>query len=171
MALQDYYNDTDDVDDHEFFDDDTYFAQTFVANQDYTITSVKLLIGWYVSYEPGTNVIVSIRATTDYLGIPALGRIPTGDDLCSKSIACSSLPEYPDLISPPKTWTEITFDTPLALISGTEYAIVLRTDHPLSDIVWQKDASDSYYTFGNYAFYNGIFWTSILRIFVFLWIK
>jgi hypothetical protein len=155
-VLKESYNDTDLIDSTQYIDSSTWAAQSFTASESYTIESVKLVLNWYNSI-PSGNVTVSIRETTEFGG----GTKPTGGDLCSGTVACSSLPEYPA-----KTWTEITFDTPYALTKDVVYAIVVRTGVASPDIIWREDASSPTYSGGNYSYSTnaGSFWLLLTTI-------
>lgn len=86
----------------------SWAAQTFKAQSNYTITSVKLY--GYRSGNCGT-LTVSIRNSS--------AGVPTGSDLCSGTIAQASIPTNID-------WIEIDLGDGTPLTSGTIYAIVVR---------------------------------------------
>lgn len=130
MALQDYYNTGDDT--FIAATSTQWLAQTFTANQTYTIGSVKLKL--YRSVTPPTNVLVSIRAT-DGSGHP------TGGDLTTGSIAGSSITE-----GTPGAFHEIDL-TPYELTNGIKYAIVLTVDDV--SVTWRLDNSSPTYANGN----------------------
>ncbi|KKN46591.1 hypothetical protein LCGC14_0671410 [marine sediment metagenome] len=88
----------------------TWKAMTFTASQSYNITAVKL---WSKRKNSCGDATVSIRA------VDGDGK-PTGADLADKTVLEANLP----IIS---TWIEFLFGTPYALVSGTKYAIVVRT--------------------------------------------
>ena len=87
-----------------------WYAQTFTAESDHSITSVRLKLGRNGS--PGT-VTVSIRAT-DGTGHPSV------PDLTSGTTDGDTLPT-----GSPWEWREIAL-TSYPLTSGTKYAIVVR---------------------------------------------
>jgi hypothetical protein len=132
MALFDYYNTG--KDDVVYLDNINWLAQTFTPSENYTITSVKLLI-WRV-YTPGT-VTVSIKAVD-------IDGKPTGDDLCSGTINGNTLSE-----SDTDTYTEITFGDGCSLTSGTQYAIVVRS--AAGTVEWDYDNSTPAYAGGMQA--------------------
>ena len=130
MALQDYYNTGDDT--FATITSAAWYAQTFTANQAYTIGSVKLRL-WRQAGAPA-NVTVSIRAT-DGSGHP------TGGDLTSGSIAGSGITE-----NTAGAWYEITL-TSYSLSNGVKYAIVVRVD--TNNVRWRVDNSSPTYAGGN----------------------
>lgn len=125
----------------------TYWrAQTFTAESDHSVTSVKLQI--WRSGLPGT-VTVSIRAT-DGSGHPA------GSDLTSGTINGNTLTTTPG-------WYEIAL-TSYNLTSGTKYAIVVRapSGNLTNYLRWGFDQSSPTYAGGNYEYSgdSGSTWTS-----------
>ncbi len=88
----------------------TWKAQTFTTGSAYSIVSVALYCYKYTS--PG-NITVGIRATS-------AGK-PIDEDLASVTVADSVIPTFPT-----RAWYIFTFDTPYALGSATQYAIVWR---------------------------------------------
>jgi len=154
--LKEYYNDTDLIDGVEWIDNTHWAAQTFKVSDDYTITSVKLVLNWYSSI-PSGNVVVSIKNTESFAG----GTRPVGSDLCSASIPCTALPQHPE-----KTWTEIIFEDPCSLVKDETYAIVVHTEVSSPDIVWRNDGSSPTYSDGNYSYSinSGSYWTISLDI-------
>lgn len=69
---------------------------------------------------------------------------PTGDDLCSKSFSASTLT---DLIGDYSDTVEVTFDSPVELVSGIEYAIVVRTtgtDADTDPVEWGQHTENAY---------------------------
>ena len=106
----------------------TYLAQTFTAESNHTVSSVKLKM-YYVINNSGT-LTVSIKATS--------GGLPTGSDLASGSRLVQGMSN-----TSPGEWYEITMDTPYDLVSGTVYAIVITaTDASLG--VREDETSPSY---------------------------
>ncbi len=131
MALQDYYNTGDDAF-YSFLGGNAWKAQTFTANQTYTIGSLKLKLSRFGT--PG-NVTVSIRATA--------GGAPSGADLCVETFdgdTLSALPTY--------EWKEVTFSSPVELTSGVTYAIVVRV--VTSTLYWGRDSTSSTYSGGGF---------------------
>lgn len=110
MALIDYNNEGS-VATFVFGGGTKWYAQTFTASSSYNIGSVKLRMNRALS--PGT-VTVSIRATS--------GGLPIGGDLASGTTDGDTLPEEPS-----EEWRLITFSSSTALVSGTKYAIVVRS--------------------------------------------
>ena len=91
------------------------------ANENHTITSVKLYLGR--NGVPTGSFNVSIRAVS--------GELPTGSDLTFGSIPCSSITLA--------NWYEIAFNTPCILSAGTKYSIIARATSCTSstnDIAW-----------------------------------
>lgn len=113
-------------------------GQSFTASQDYDISSVEIKV--YKSGSPSGDLTVSIRAT-DGSGLP------TGGDLASGAIACSSITDT----SAPGDWYEITFGAAYSLSSGTKYAIVVRATSANSSnrIFLRADSSSPSYGGGN----------------------
>ena len=107
--LYEYYNTGED--NSAGFHSTYWYAQTFTAESDHSVTSVKLLL--WRSGLPGT-VTVSIRATDGISGQP------TGSDLTSGTINGDNL-----TISGLGEWKEIAL-TSYDLTKGTKYAIVVR---------------------------------------------
>lgn len=107
-------------------------AQTFTAESDHTVTSVKLKVYGFPSVG---EVTVSIR-NTDGAGHP------TGSDLTSGTTDGDTLTTNTD-----GEWREISV-TPYSLTSGTKYAIVVRapdaTGSGYSGLYWRFDTSPSY---------------------------
>jgi hypothetical protein len=110
-------------------------AQTFTAGDNYTITRVALeLLRFGTPGNPGT-VSVSIRAT-------AAGPLPTGADL-------SSVATYNgNLLTTDAGGEVVNFDftTPVALTSGTQYAIVVRATGGDGNnrLGWRRSVSSGY---------------------------
>lgn len=125
-TLQDYYN-TGQQSSYWCYGN-IWLAQTFTANENYKITSVRLEIRRDLL--PG-NVIISIQ------GVVA-GR-PDGNNMAVKVFNANDLP--PDM-----GWVKIVFDTGAFLSSGIQYAIVMKV--PGGDasnrIVWSYDNSGEY---------------------------
>lgn len=149
-VLQESNNDTDLINATEFIDSSKWCAQTFTAGAGYTITSVKLVVNWFSSI-PAGDLTVSIKAVDG-------SNKPTGADLCSGTVACSSLPEHPI-----KTWTEITFGVPYVLTKDIMYAIVIRTAVASPDMVWREVGGGSTYPDGTMCdtANAGSFWSII----------
>ena len=108
-----------------------YTAQTFTPLTSHTIEEVQLYLA--TSANPGT-VTVSIKATD------GPGK-PTGSNLATDTIAGSGVS-----ISPTYTWKSFTFGTPISLLSGTKYAIVLRAafDQGGAIFYWRWNSSGGY---------------------------
>jgi hypothetical protein len=86
-----------------------WVGQTFTTSVPHTVTSVKLKL-----YRVGSldTITVSIRGTSS--------EVPTGSDLCSVTIAGSTI-----TTNPAGEWYEFTFDAGYMLATGTKYAIVV----------------------------------------------
>jgi len=95
-----------------------WVAQTFTADSDHSVTSVKLPVE--KRGNPG-DVTVSIQGTDG-------NGHPDGTELASETIAGSTLP------SGGGVWAEIFFTIPCDLTGGQKYAIVVRA--PAPGTVW-----------------------------------
>lgn len=134
-TLQDYYN-TGDSYNTAPHGANTWYAQTFTANKDYTILSVKLLL--YRVNEPGT-LTVAITAT-DGSGHP------TGADLCSGTTDADTL-----TTNSAGEWREITFGAPYSLSSSVKYAIILKAPGANGSsilVLWRVDSASPTYSGG-----------------------
>ena len=135
-VLQDYYDVT--YDTYTIVGttaDGGYIWQTFTANKDYTITSVKLPLFRSYMFNPGM-VTVAIYAADDSL--------PTGGVLCWGETDGSTLPT-----TFTTEWREVDFGQPIQLYTGLQYAVVVSS----GDFVdWQMDDTNPYPggTSGNY---------------------
>ena len=87
-----------------------WYMQTFTTTSAYAIAEVALNCWKYGS--PG-DIIVSIRETS--------GGLPSGDDLCSVTVADSEISTLPTL-----AYYTFTFDSSSSLKDATQYAIVAR---------------------------------------------
>ncbi|MFC2042267.1 choice-of-anchor R domain-containing protein [Chloroflexota bacterium] len=108
IALYEHHNTGDNQDTGMY--QTVWYAQTFTAESDHNVTSVRLKL--YRIGSPGT-VIVSIRAT-DGSGHP------TGPDLTSGTTDGNTLTDVS-----PGEWRQISL-AGYPLLSGTKYAIVVR---------------------------------------------
>lgn len=110
-----------------------WLAQTFTAESNHSVSSVKI----YVKDETKTGAVwVSIRATT-------VGGVPTGSDLCSGYFTTPGNNTW--------YWGEATMGTPYNLTSGTKYAICVRaTGSNVMD--WGDDATSPSYSGGAYFY-------------------
>ena len=102
-----------------------WVAQTFTAESDHSVTSVRLPLRR--EGDPGM-VTVSIQGTDE-------NGHPNGTELASETIAGSTLPAAGGV------WTEIFFTTPCNLTGGQKYAIVVRAPFAVYDpdyefVVW-----------------------------------
>jgi len=115
----------------------TWYTQTFTAEQNHQVTSVKLYLCKY-GY-PGT-VTVSIRATD------SSGK-PTGSDLASGTTNGNTLPQY----GTGDEWRQVALSPTLSLTQNTKYAIVVRapTGDASNEVCWNA----SY--FGDGDLYTG----------------
>jgi len=130
-VLQDYYNTGDDSS-ISVNTNNRYYGESFTANQNYDITSVKFLctrIG-----TPG-NITITLVATS--AGLPT-------DTLASVTVASSVVAEG----SP--AWVKFTFDSSYSLISGTKYGVYMQcaTADSSNRISLQRDVSSPTYTGG-----------------------
>lgn len=146
MALQESNNTGNDV--FVAFYGANWVAQTFQAASSYNISSVKLEL--YRVGSPGT-ITVSIRATS--------AGEPSGSDLTSGTFNGNNL-----TVDTAGEFAEFTL-TPLALVSGTTYAIVVRaTAGDLSNngnhtgTSTDTEANGAYYTSAD----SGGTWTASL---------
>lgn len=131
MALVDYYNTNDDW--KLSASDSKYWkCQTFTAGQNYDIANVKLKL--YRAGTPGT-ITVSIKAVDGETGKP------TGGDLASGTINGNEL-----TTDTSGEWAEITFGSPYSLMSGTQYAIVVRS--AAGSWYWRMDYTSPSYAGG-----------------------
>jgi len=112
--------------------EDHWIAQTFTAESDHSVTSLRLCLQIYQD-DPG-GVTVSIQGTDG-------GGHPDGTELASETIDGSTLPTLWD----PPDWTEIFFATPCDLTGGQKYAIVVR-------------APDADYATNKYLMWSGLFY-------------
>ena len=128
-----------------------WFAQTFIASSSYSIHSVALRLAKNLVGRSPT-VTVSIRAVT--------GHVPTGADLTSATKSFDSLPTANALAEHygANPWTMFVFDSPVALTSGTEYAIVLRSSSHGSVYWTQKAAGETGYFC--YSSTGGVSWSN-----------
>ena len=106
----DFYNTTDTSLSADAFWSDVWNGQTFIASTTYEIKSVSLCM--YRVGMPGL-ITISIKETYEDL--------PVGDDLCVKEINLDDLTTtlYGE-------WRNIQFDSPVELMEGTKYAIIVR---------------------------------------------
>ena len=142
--LYEHYNTGDD--NNAFVSGNHWWAQTFTAESDHTVTSVKLKFSRGIT-NPGI-VTVSIKATNN-------GH-PTGPDLTSWTTNGNTLPIGPDY-----EWREITLPS-YCLTSGTKYAIVVRNPAGPMSLTWCFDTFAATYSGGNleYSYDGGVSWES-----------
>jgi len=127
-----------------YFSDVNWAYQTFTAGKNYSLTSVVLPLK--KSGNPG-EITVEIRST-DYSG----GH-PSGSVLCLGTTDGDSLP------SESYESREITFSSPVPLVGGEVYAIVIRASDEYGIIARKgTDASYDYYTGGTAGRYDGSTW-------------
>ncbi len=112
-------------------------GQTFTTSTDYTVSAVSLKL--YRSGYPGT-VTVSIQSTS--------GGLPTGTVLAYGMINGNDITE-----STSGAWYMVNFITPVALTSGTVYAIVASVESTQT-VYWKVDASSPGYTDGDSLSYG-----------------
>jgi hypothetical protein len=106
-------------------------GQRFIASSNYTVTGISLLL--CKAGNPGT-VIVSIRNCN---GGPVL------PDLCSATINGNIL-----TTATSGAYYTVTLDTPILLISGGTYSIVVEAPNATAAkyVIWLRDAYVSTYT-------------------------
>jgi hypothetical protein len=129
-----------------------WVAQSFIADSNYTITSISALM--YKVGSPGA-LYASIRAVdgNDY---------PTGSDLgdVTGTADGDSLQ-----VSPTYTWLEFVFSSGIPLTAGTHYAIVIRNTNKTSSnrALWRCTATTDYYTTGVYSASSnsGVTWATV----------
>lgn len=136
MALQDYYNTSANSETH--FYGTEWVGQTFLTNQAYNISSVKVKL--FRVGTPGT-VTVGIRATDGD------GK-PTGADLVSGTLDGNSL-----TTDSAGEWKEVSFGSPYSLSAATVYAIVVRAPSGSGPNRgdWKKQTGNAYAN-GDYAY-------------------
>ncbi len=111
--------------------DSTWRAQTFAAQSDHSVTSVRLPIDR--DGQPG-DVTVSIQGTD-------VGGHPDGVDLASETVSDTTFPLAEG------SWTEIAFSTPFNVAAGQKYAIVVRApagNYPDNRLLWSQGDSAAY---------------------------
>jgi len=132
MGLKDYFNEGDTTG-YGIIDATYWHDQTWIATGTYRITSIKVKI--YRGGNPGT-VTVSIRNADQ------TWHKPTGSDLASGTTNGDTL-----TTDTAGEWREITLDTPYTVVSGTEYAIVLRAAGTNPNVIyWRGIGSNGYAT-------------------------
>jgi len=115
---------------------DYWTAQTFTPSENYSLTSVKLLVGWHnLSTDTAT---ARIFATADTQ--------PTGEALGTAMADETPWTDYTD-----PAYQELIFSSPVELTAGTLYAIVLAGyDNTIDNrIHWILDDSPGIYTGGH----------------------
>jgi len=110
-----------------------WFAQTFTASSNYSLTSVACPLYRAPTQNPGI-VTVNIYA------VDGSGH-PTGDVLCYGTTDGDTLPtSYGS-----RVWREFVLNTPVILVSGTKYAIVMYpTESEANDAVTWSGDIDNY---------------------------
>lgn len=158
-VIQDHYN----IDDDSASEDGKagaygtrWEAQSFTANQTYTITEAKLLLSADLD-ATGKTLTVSIRAT--------VGGKPSGGDLCSGTIAGASVP----IDDGNRDWLTVDFGAGTPLTNGQVYAICIRSDEVAANISWWVDLTSPSYAGGQRVVSNniGVDWTLIAHDFLF----
>ena len=135
--LQDYYNNIADEDGNAGIYDTRWEAQTFTANQAYTIKSVKLRLSADTD-ATGKTITVSIRAVDGGTGKPA------GGDLCFGTLTGNSI----GIGDENRNWHEIDLGAGYSLSNGVQYAVVARSDETGANIMWWLDGSSPSYAGG-----------------------
>jgi len=153
--IREKYNTGDDNNNGGYIDDtlpDRKIAQTFLAEYNYTIYSVKLKL--FRTATPG-DITISIKAT-------AAG-LPTGADLCSGTLHADSITTFSG-----GDWYEITLGSGTSIVVGTTYAIVMSrvSVFDVGDrVTWRTEfnGGGASYTGGSIAYANdGSTWTAQL---------
>lgn len=113
-----------------FISSTTWVAQTFTAGSSYTLGSVVLNLSKIPGYTG--NAYVKIKA------VDGTGK-PTGADLALGVITPSEIPLYATF-----SWVTCDFSSPVALTSGTKYAIIVKGGSSSPYLCWAyKDGSGS----------------------------
>lgn len=133
-SLYEYYNTNDD--NYDSIYGTSWQGQTFTTTDGYTITSVKVKIG-YRDANPSGTITLSIKETdTD---------LPTGDDLVYGTIDASTVTDAYTAAA----WYTFDFGAGYALSATTKYAIVLRQTNDVSHrIAWRADYTSPSYADG-----------------------
>lgn len=113
----------------------TWLAQTFTPSSNHNIIGASLYMVRDSTFT-GLDISVSIRNTD--------AGHPTGSDLVVKTVSVTSVPTS-------LGWFSVTFDTPIAVTSGTKYALVARTPVRIGSgqVTWRADASSPTFAGGN----------------------
>lgn len=144
-VLQDYYNTNDD--DENYFETTEWVAQTFTANQAYTITSAKIK----VKKDAGVDQNLAV----EIWGVDGSSHPDPGNVILQTTIA------YGD-ISTTAGWVEATFGAGSLLTNGTQYALVVYTADSGVGYYWRMDLSSPTYAGGAYenSVDSGANWTT-----------
>jgi hypothetical protein len=124
------YESNESANSQDVFYGSSWKAQTFTPQVTHTVTLIKLPL-LRVGTPPG-NVVVSIR------NVDASG-YPTGADLASGSITCSSVITNWS----PMTWYDVSLGNGCLLQAGKTYAIIFRAPDAISTnrpFYWINDA-------------------------------
>jgi hypothetical protein len=127
----------------------TWKGQTFTPAVTHTITKVRLPLLRQGS--PTGNVTVSIRLTNS-------SGLPTGGNLASGSIACSTLTTSWS----PAAWYDINLGTGYQLTAGTKYALIMSAPSAASSGIYYWVNTAGAYSKGTtiYSFNSGSSWSS-----------
>lgn len=107
---------------YEFFDDNDWYAQSFLtSSRAVSIKKISIYGNRASSLPSPPNVTVSIRAVS--------GGLPTGADIESKTATVGS--------NSSTGWLDLTFSSPVTVSPSTEYALILRTDNT-AGYNWQE---------------------------------
>lgn len=143
--LYDYYN-VGDTSSENFYDDN-WVGQSFIASDNYAITSIRVKI-WKQGSPAGEYVYFAIRETD------ALHR-PTGSNLTTGSFLTASL-----TTSSGGAWYEIVL-TPYRLTKDTEYSIIAWGDGAnFNDFRWRRNTASTYAGYTSISGNAGISWTT-----------
>lgn len=109
-------------------------AQTFTASRNYNITALKLTLSRHATNAPGT-ITVGIAATTG--GVPI-------DDNPVNELASGTTDGDTLSVGTSYELREIVLDTPVALTSGVQYAIIVRAAGVNPSFNWAYRLGGSY---------------------------
>jgi hypothetical protein len=125
-------------------------GQTFIPNESFTITSLKIMLS-ADSDASGKTATISIRATS--------GGLPIGDDLCSGTLDGNLI----GIGNKNRSWHEIDFGEGCLLNNGVQYVICCRSDEISANIMMWVDLTSPIYTDGTRVYSNnsGVDWSSV----------
>jgi hypothetical protein len=123
-----------------------WLAQTFTAGKTGDLTRVRLRLQGPVF---ATTMTVQIRTVAN--------GIPTGSDQASSGTILASK-QYQVTYTPTLYWHEVVFDTPVPIVAGAQYAIVVGNSHATADFVfrWSQHSGNPYAGGGAYWTVQGV---------------